>query len=140
VGAYTSFVYPAVLAVSAALVVLGIATLIFVGAHKVLEWAVTAAYVVVGLQALWVVGLLVTGTSASLVLTLGYLLATIALLPLLGIGRLGHPDAALEDPDPSRPVLAPDQIARVDGGAAIAVGIALAVASWRITVVLGGAS
>ena len=119
---------------------MGIATLIFVGAHKVLEWAVTAAYVVVGLQALWVVGLLVTGTSASLVLTLGYLLATIALLPLLGIGRLGHPDAALEDPDPSRPVLAPDQIARVDGGAAIAVGIALAVASWRITVVLGGGS
>jgi len=140
VGAYTSFVYPAVLAVSAALVVLGIATLIFVGAHKVLEWAVTAAYVVVALQALWVVGLLLTGTSASLVLTLGYLVATIALLPLLGIGRLGHPDAALEDPDPSRPVLAPDQIARVDGGAAIAVGIALAVASWRITVVLGGAS
>ena len=139
-GAYTSFVYPAVLAVSAALVVLGIATLIFVGAHKVLEWAVTAAYVVVALQALWVVGLLLTGTSASLVLTLGYLVATIALLPLLGIGRLGHPDAALEDPDPSRPVLAPDQIARVDGGAAIAVGIALAVASWRITVVLGGAS
>ena len=139
-GAYTSFAYPAVLAVSAALVVLGIATLIFVGAHKVLEWAVTAAYVVVALQALWVVGLLLTGTSASLVLTLGYLVATIALLPLLGIGRLGHPDAALEDPDPSRPVLAPDQIARVDGGAAIAVGIALAVASWRITVVLGGAS
>jgi len=140
VGAYSSLVYPAVLVVSGALVVLGVATLIAVGAHRVLQWAVTAAYVVVGLQALWVAALLLSGTKANLVVTLGYLLATVALLPLLGIGRLGHPDAALEDPDPSRPVLAPDQIARVDAGAAIAVGIALAVASWRITVLLGGGS
>lgn len=136
-GAYSSAVYPAVLIVSAALVVLGIATVVFVGAHRILQWAVTAAYVVVVVQILAVAALLLTGTSADLAVTIGYLLATAALLPLLGIGRLGHPDAAAEDPDPNRPVLAPDQIARVDGAAAIAVGIALAVASWRITVLLG---
>ena len=137
---YSSVVYPAVLAVSGALVVLGIVTLIAVGAHRVLQWAVTAAYVVVAIQAAWVGYLLISGTKADAVVTIGYLLATLALLPLLGIGRLGHPDAAAEDPDPNRPVLAPDQIARVDGAAAIAVGIALAVASWRITVLLGGGS
>ena len=138
--AYSSVVYPAVLVVCGALLVLGIVTLVFVGAHRVLQWVVTAAYVVVAVQALWVVGLLLNGNPAGLVVTLGYLLATCALLPLLGIGRLGEPDAAAEDPDPMRPILAPDQIARVDGAAAIAVGIALAVASWRLTVVLGGGS
>jgi len=138
VGAYLHVIFPAVLAVSAVLVLHGLVTLVAVGTHRSLQWVVTAAYIVVALQAIAVVVLLVTGTSADLVLAIGYLLATVALLPLLGIGRLGTPEAAAADPDPNRPVLAPDQIARVDAGAAIAVGIALAVASWRITVVLGG--
>lgn len=137
-SAYLTVVYPAVLAVSALLLVVGVVTLVFVRAHRVLEWVVTATYVAVVVQALFVIGLLLTGTSADLVLAIGYLLATVALLPLLGIGRLGTPEAAAEDPDPNRPVLQPDQIARVDAGAAIAVGIALAVASWRIVIVLGG--
>lgn len=137
-GAYLHVIFPAVLAVSAVLVLHGLVTLVAVGTHRSLQWVVTAAYIVVALQAIAVVVLLVTGTSADLVLAIGYLLATVALLPLLGIGRLGTPEAAAADPDPNRPVLAPDQIARVDAGAAIAVGIALAVASWRITVVLGG--
>lgn len=139
-GDYTAAIYPAVLLVCAALVVHGLVTLFAVGTHRSLQWVVTAAYVAVVLQGLAVFYVLVTGTDADLVLTIGYLLATVALLPLLGIGRLGHPDAALEDPDPNRPVLAPDQIARVDAAAAIAVGIALAVASWRITILLGGGS
>ncbi|MCR6713111.1 MAG: hypothetical protein NVV57_10635 [Demequina sp.] len=137
-GVYLHFIYPLVLLVSAALVLHGIVTLLAVGTHRSLQWVVTAAYVAVVLQAGAVVVLLVSGASADLVLSIGYLLATLALLPLLGIGRLGTPEAAAADPDPDRPVLAPDQIARVDAGAAIAVGIALAVASWRITVVLGG--
>ena len=137
-GFYLDFLYPAVLVVSALLVVHGVVTLIAVGTHRSLQWLVTATYVVVVLQAATVVVLLFSGASADLVLAIGYLLATVALLPLLGIGRLGTPEAAAADPDPERPVLAPDQIARVDAGAAIAVGIALAVASWRITVVLGG--
>ena len=139
-GAFVSFVYPLVLCVCGALLLAGLATVVFVRAHRWLEWVVTATYVAVAIQAAWVVYLLVTGTSADLITTVGYLLATLALLPLLGIGRLGHPDAAVEDPDPSRPVLAPDQIARVDGAAAVAVAIALAVASWRLTVLLGGGS
>ena len=137
-GVYLHLIYPAVLVVSAALVLHGIVTLFAVGTHRSLQWVVTAAYVVTAAQAIAVIVLLVSGVSADLVLSIGYLLATLALLPLLGIGRLGTPEAAAADPDPDRPVLAPDQIARVDTGAAIAVGIALAVASWRITVVLGG--
>lgn len=137
-GVYLHFIYPLVLLVSAVLVLHGMLTLFAVGTHRSLQWVVTAAYVAVVLQAGAVVVLLVSGASADLVLSIGYLLATLALLPLLGIGRLGTPEAAAADPDPDRPVLAPDQIARVDAGAAIAVGIALAVASWRITVVLGG--
>ena len=126
------------LAVCGLLVVVGLVTLVFVRAHRVLEWVVTATYVVVGLQALAVIWLLLSGSSAGLIITIGYLLATLALLPLMGIARLGTPEAAAEDPDPNRPVLQPDQIARVDAGAAIAVGIALAVASWRLLILLGG--
>lgn len=137
-GVYTSVVYPAVLAVCALLVVVGLVTLVFVRAHRVLEWVVTATYVAVALQAIAVIWALLSGNSAGLVITIGYLLATLALLPLMGIGRLGTPEAAASDPDPSRPVLQPDQIARVDAGAAIAVGIALAVASWRLVILIGG--
>jgi hypothetical protein len=137
VGAYSSLIYPAVLVVSAALVLHGIVTLIAVGTHRSLQWVVTAAWVVTVVQAAAIVVLLLSGASADAVLAVGYLLATVALLPLLGIGRLGTPEAAADDPDPNRPVLQPDQIARVDAAAAIAVGIALAVASWRLTVVFG---
>ena len=136
-GVYTSFIYPAVLAVCGLLVIVGLVTLVFVRAHKVLEWVVTATYAVVALQAIAVIWALLSGNSAGLVITIGYLIATLALLPLMGIARLGTPEAAAMDPDPNRPVLQPDQIARVDAGAAIAVGIALAVASWRLLILVG---
>ena len=136
-SAYLHVIYPAVLIVSAVLVAHGVLTLIAVGTHRSLQWVVTATWVAVAVQAVTVIVVLVNGADADLVLALGYLLATAALLPLLGIGRLGTPEAAADDPDPNRPILAPDQIARVDAGAAIAVGIALAVASWRLTIVLG---
>ncbi len=64
-------------------------------------------------------------------------IATMIWVPLLGIGRLGEPDAAAADPDPNRPVLQPDQIARVDGGAAVIVAIAAAVLAWRLYEILG---
>lgn len=137
-GLYTSAIYPAVLAICGLLVVVGLVTLVFVRAHRVLEWVVTAAYAVVALQALAVIWALLSGSSSGgLVITIGYLLATVALLPIMGIARLGTPEAAAYDPDPNRPVLQPDQIARVDAGAAIAVGIALAVASWRLVILVG---
>lgn len=130
---YTSLIYPAVLVVCALLVLVGAATLIAVGTHRVLQWVVSATYVVAGLQGVAVIVGLVTGAMPELPVALGYLIATLALLPLLGIGRLGTADAAAASGDPTHPVLAPDQISRVDGGAAIIVGIAMAVASWRIT-------
>lgn len=135
--AYLTVVYPAVLAVCAALTLAGLVTLVWVPAHRALQWVVTATYVVVVLQAGFVLYGLVTVDGISIPTTLGYFIATLALLPLLGIGRLGEPHAAATDPDPNRPVLQPDQVARVDAGAAIIVAIALAVASWRITVIFG---
>lgn len=137
---YTSVVYPAVLAVCALLLLVGVVTLIWVRAHRVLQWIVTAAYIVVVIQAGFVLLGLFNVDGISIPTTLGYFIATLALLPLLGIGRLGTPDAVAGDPDPSRPVLQPDQVARVDAGAAIIVAVALAVASWRITIILGGGS
>ncbi|MGC4174922.1 hypothetical protein [Demequina sp.] len=137
-SAYLHVIYPAVLVVSAVLVLHGVVTLIAVGTHRSLEWVVTATWIAVVVQAAAVFYVWVVDGTPDAVLTIGYLLATVGLLPLLGIGRLGTPEAAAADPDPNRPVLAPDQIARVDAGAAIAVGIALAVASWRLTIVLGG--
>lgn len=134
-GVYTGVVYPAVLVVCAILAVVALITLVFIQAHRVLTWVVTATYVVVAAQALVVVAGLIGGAKVGIVITAGYLIATIALLPLLGIARLGHPDA--DDPDPNRPILEPDQIARVDAGAALIVALALVAAAWRLTVIFG---
>lgn len=137
-GLYEGLVYPAYLVVCGLLVLSGIATMIWVRLHGVLKWIVTAMWVATALQVLNVGYILLSGHSAPIVLTVGYLMASVVLVPLLGIGRLGEPDAALADPDPNRPVLQPDQIARVDGGAAVIIGIAGAVLAWRIIILLGG--
>ncbi len=135
---YGGLVLPAYLAVCALLILGGIATMIWVPVHRVLKWVVTAMWIVTAVHLLAVLAILIGGHSAPIVLTLGYLLASVILVPLLGIGRLGEPDAAAADPDPNRPVLAPDQIARVDGGAAVIIGIAGAVLAWRVVILLGG--
>lgn len=135
-GLYGGVLYPVVLAACAILAVAGAVTLVQVRAHRVLEWVVTGFWIVTAVQAIAVIGVLLSGNDAGLVLTLGYLLATVLVVPLLGIGRLGAPDAAALDPDPNRPVLQPDQIARVDGGAAVIVAIAAAVLAWRILIIL----
>ncbi|MDN4489710.1 hypothetical protein QQX13_02585 [Demequina sp. SYSU T00068] len=133
---YTGVIYPLVLIVAAVLAVTGIVTLLYPPAHRVLQWAVSATWGAVGVHLVAVVLLLLSGSSAGLVLTLGYLLASVALLPLLGIGRLGTPEAAAADPDPERPVLSPAQIARVDAASAAIVAIALAVLAWRVLIIL----
>lgn len=135
-GIYTGVIYPAFLGVSALLAVMGIVTMIQVRAHRVLQWVVTGMWIMTGVHLIAVVGVLLGGNDAGLVLTFGYLLASLILLPFLGIGRLGEPDAAALDPDPTRPVLQPDQIARVDGGAALIVAVAAGVLVWRVYEIL----
>lgn len=138
-GFYTAVVYPATLGVLGALVLAGIVTLVWVGAHRALAWAVTATYIVTAVQLIVVTVLLFGGLDVSLVTTVGYLIVSLVLLPLLGIGRLGEPAAAASDPDPLRPVLAPDQVARVDAMAALVIGAALAVVAWRIAAIVAAA-
>ncbi|GIG55508.1 hypothetical protein [Demequina activiva] len=136
---YSGLIYPAVLVWCAVLAATGIVTMVWVRAHRVLQGVVTGMWIVTAIQLVTVLVLLISGNDAGIVLTLGYLLASVALIPLLGIGRLGAPDAAALDPDPNRPVLQPDQIARVDGGAALIIAIAAAVLAWRVAVLLGAA-
>lgn len=137
---YTGVVYPAVLVVSAVLAITGLVTLAWPPARRALRVLTPLTYAVVGVHATAVVILLVTVVQASLVLTLGYLIASAALMVLLGIGRLGTPEAAANDPDPNRPVLSPVQIARVDGASALIVAIALATVAWRIHLILEAAA
>jgi hypothetical protein len=136
--AFEGFVYPLVLIFSAILALAGLVTVVWIPAHRVLKWVVSAAYVVTLIEVVVVFFALISGEGIPVVITVGYMLAALALLPLLGIGRLGEPDAALEDPDPNRPILAPDQIARVDGTVAIIVAIAMAVVAWRIASIFQG--
>lgn len=136
---FEGYIYPLVLGFSALLALMGVVTLVFVRAHRALTWVVTAAYVVTLIEVLAIVNALLGG-GLPIVITLGYMLAAIALMPLLGIGRLGDPEAAADDPDPNRPILAPDQIARVDGAVAVIVAIAMAVVAWRLDVIFSGVS
>ena len=108
-------------------------------AHRFLTWIVSGFYVVTAIEILTLIVVLAQG-GAPVVITVGYLLAAIALLPLLGIARLGAPgsdDPPSRDKDPNRPILQPDQIARVDGAAAMIIAIAAAVVAWRLATILG---
>ena len=133
--AYLDAVYPAVLAATAVLFVVAAVTIAWIRAHRVLQWVVTGFYVVTLVEVLTLLSAIFSG-DVPVVITVGYGLAAIALLPLLGIGRLGSPDA--DDPDPSRPVLQPDQIARVDAVAAMIIAIAAAVVAWRLAEIFEG--
>jgi len=133
---YTGIIYPVLLTVLAVVVLASVATLARPAAHRWLERAVTAAWVVSIIQALVVGGALVGGhRPSSLPTAIGYLVVSIAMLGLFGIGRLGAPNAGGK-PDPERPVLSPRQIAQVDAVAGITVAIALAVVAWRLVDVM----
>ncbi|WP_062298687.1 hypothetical protein [Demequina maris] len=137
---YTGVIHPLVLVVSALLALAGIATLVWAPAHRALRVLVPVTYVIVAAHTVTVAFLLFTGTDVDLILTLGYVIASVALLALLGIGRLGTPEAAAADPDPHRPVLTAVQVTRVDAAAAVIVAVALAVVAWRVLVILQGAA
>jgi len=134
--AYLNAVYPAVLVATVILFLMGAVTLVWIRAHRVLQWVVTGFYVVTLVEVLTLLSA-IFGGDAPIVITVGYTLAAIALLPLLGISRLGLPDT--DDPDPNRPVLQPDQIARVDALAALLIAVAAAVVAWRLAVIFEGA-
>ena len=146
-AAYLDVVYPAVLVACAVLLVAGGITMAAIRAHRILKWVVSAFYVVTAIEVISLIVALVTG-GAPVVMTVSYLFAAIALLPLLGIARLGAPDSddtpskdtPSKDKDPNRPILQPDQIARVDGAAAMIIAIAAAVVAWRLATILGAVS
>lgn len=146
-AAYLDVVYPAVLVACVVLFVAGGITMAAIRAHRVLTWVVTGFYVVTAIEVISLIVALVTG-GAPVVMTVSYLLAAIALLPLLGIARLGAPDSdgtpskhtLSRNNDPNRPILQPDQIARVDGAAAMIIAIAAAVVAWRLATILGAVS
>lgn len=125
---FADTIYPVVLAACAALALFGLLSLVWIRTHGALKLAVKGFVIVIAVEVLAVVFAVVNGDAPAFI-TIAYLLAAVALLPLLGIGRLATPEAAKKDP--GRPVLQPDQIARVDGGAAVLVAIAQAVVAWR---------
>jgi len=137
VSAYLDAVYPAVLVASAILLLAGGLTMAAIRAHRFLTWVVSGFYVVTAIEVITLIVVLAQG-GVPVVITVGYMLAAIALLPLLGIARLGAPDS--DDKDPNRPILQPDQIARVDGAAAMIIAIAAAVVAWRLATILAAAS
>ena len=136
-SAYLDAVYPAVLVACAVLFATGALTMLVIRAHRPLTWVVSGFYVVTAAEVVSLVVVLVRG-GVPVVITVGYLLAAVALLPLLGIARLGAPDSS--DKDPNRPILQPDQIARVDGAAAMIIAVAAAVVAWRLAAILGSAA
>ncbi|WP_169748152.1 hypothetical protein [Demequina rhizosphaerae] len=137
---YTGVIHPLVLGVSALLALTGLITLAWAPAHRALRLLVPVTYAAVAVHTVAVVVLLLTGADADIILTLGYTVASVALLALLGIGRLGTPEAASADPDPHRPVLTRSQITRVDAASAVIVAVALAVVAWRVLVILEAAA
>lgn len=129
-----TYVLAGALVLLAALFVASALTLATPRFHGGLKGVVTALWVASAIVLGWAIYALVTGSHAGGTVTvIGYAVTLVALVPLFGIGRLGEPGAVA---DPNAPVLAPDQIAKVDAGAAMIVGTAWAVVVWRLTVLL----
>lgn len=141
-SAYLDAVYPAVLLACAVLLLAGALTMIAIRAHRILTWIVTGFYLVTAIEVATLIVVIAKG-GVPVVMTVGYLLAAVALLPLLGIARIGAPDpdgTHPRDREPNRPILQPDQIARVDGAAAMIIAVAAAVVAWRLATILGEVS
>jgi hypothetical protein len=148
--AFTNVVYPAVLL--AMVVVLVAGAVAYVAATRaatidnpgrfarLLTIATWVARSATGLEIVAIGALLGAGvTHPPMVMLIGYLVAAVAVLGLLGISRLGAPSGTGESRDPNQPVLSPRQMVQADGVAAMVVGVALAVVAWRLnTIVLAG--
>ena len=148
--AFTNVVYPAVLLAMVAVLAAGAVAYVaatraartdnpvrFARLLTVATWVARSA---TGLEIVAIGALLGAGvTHPPMVMLIGYLVAAVAVLGLLGISRLGAPSASAESRDPNQPVLSPRQMVQADGAAAMIVGVALAVVAWRLnTIVLAG--
>lgn len=134
---FVDAVYPFVLVACAVLVVTGVAAIVLPRIQPGLRVVDKIFMAVVAVQAVAVVWAVIS-SDADTFRALAYTIAALAMLPLLGISRLATPEAAQKDPE--RPVLTPAQAAKVDGGAAILVGIASAVVSWRLYEIVAAAA
>ncbi len=145
--AFSDVVYPAVLLAMAAVLAAGaLAYLVatrtaptqnpvrFARLLIVAAWVARGA---TGIEIIAIGALLGAGvTHPPMVMTIGYLVAAVAVLALLGISRFGAPPAPGQTRDPEQPVLSPRQMVQADGMAAMVVGVALAVVAWRLNTIL----
>lgn len=129
--AFTTVVYPVLLIASLALAVLGGLTIAAPRLHRVLKAVHVAYRVLIFLECAVIAWAIIAGDTPVL-MTAMYIGAILATLLLLGIGRLGTPEAAQKNPEAGRPILSPAQVAKVDGGAAVLVAVAQAVLTWRV--------
>ena len=139
---FSDVVYPAVFGAMVAVLAAGAVAYVAAsrGSVRFARLLVVAAWVArasTGIEIVAIGALLGAGaTHPPMVMLVGYLVAAIAVLGLLGISRLAAPPAPGETPDPERPVLSPRQAVQADGAAAMIVGAALAVVAWRLNTIV----
>lgn len=128
---FADFAYPAALIASALFALVGIATILQPGLRRVLAVTQRLYVFLIMAQAIVIVIATIQGQS-PVFMTLMYVVAILLTLALVGIGRLGSPEAAERSGEAGRPVLTLAQISKVNGGAAVLVAAAQAVLTWRV--------
>lgn len=136
---FTDFAYPAVLIASALFALVGIATILQPGLRRVLAVTQRLYVFLIMAQAIVIVIATIQGQS-PVFMTLMYVVAILLTLALVGIGRLGSPEAAERSGEAGRPVLTLEQISKVNGGAAVLVAAAQAVLTWRVFEIMDSAA
>ena len=138
---YQNVVFPGMVVSFGVLIMLALVTLVWWRTHPWIKRAVTLIYVVSIIQAIAVIVAIINGVEGEVLTVWGYLLVSLMLLPMFGLGRLGDPDidpeSSFAQKNPDRPILAADQIARVDAVSALILGISLVTVSWRLHDLIG---
>lgn len=136
---FADFAYPAALIASALFALVGIATILQPGLRRVLAVTQRLYVFLIMAQAIVIVIATIQGQS-PVFMTLMYVVAILLTLALVGIGRLGSPEAAERSGEAGRPVLTLEQISKVNGGAAVLVAAAQAVLTWRVFEIMDSAA
>lgn len=136
---FADFAYPAALIASALFALVGIATILQPGLRRVLAVTQRLYVFLIMAQAIVIVIATIQGQS-PVFMTLMYVVAILLTLALVGIGRLGSPEAAERSGEAGRPVLTLAQISKVNGGAAVLVAAAQAVLTWRVFEIMDSAA